>query len=77
MCLEGKFIAFEIKAPGKKPTALQLWNLRQVATAGGYAFWVDNFEDLKLMIYKISSRVALIGGLPDKLQQQIIRAEVA
>jgi hypothetical protein len=41
-CIGGKFIGIECKANGNKPTALQMKNLADIATAGGYAFIVDD-----------------------------------
>jgi hypothetical protein len=44
VCWKG-FIAIEVKAPGKKPTKLQLAIIEEIREAGGFAFWVDSFED--------------------------------
>jgi Holliday junction resolvase len=41
-CIKGRFIGIECKANGNKPTALQLKNLVDIATAGGVAFVVDD-----------------------------------
>jgi hypothetical protein len=53
MCLEGAFIAIEIKRPGKKPTELQEWNIQQIRKARGWSFWTDNLPDLQQKIEKI------------------------
>lgn len=36
VCLNGKFVAIEVKAPNGKPSALQIHNLEQIRDAGGY-----------------------------------------
>lgn len=41
----GKAVFLEIKAPGKKPTALQERFLNQRKTDGFKAHWVDNVDD--------------------------------
>ena len=37
----GRRVAIEIKAPGKRPTPIQLARLRELAAAGAVAFWTD------------------------------------
>jgi hypothetical protein len=39
-CLDGKFIAIECKAPGKKPTPRQRATMREIRKAGGITFFV-------------------------------------
>jgi Holliday junction resolvase len=39
--VEGKFFAIECKAPGKKPTALQIREMKNIRKAGGIAFVYD------------------------------------
>lgn len=41
---DGKFIACEVKRPGKKPTTEQLAFLALVNRVGGLGFWADNAE---------------------------------
>lgn len=43
ICYKGHFIAVELKALGKEPTALQYKTIDDVLRAGGIAFWADNF----------------------------------
>lgn len=40
-CYEGTFFGIEVKAEGKKPTALQEFELAQIAKNGGVAFVYD------------------------------------
>ncbi len=54
MCINGKFIALELKASKKEsPTPLQQWELESIAHSGGLAFitypenWENTYEYLK------------------------------
>ena len=47
MLRDGRFLAVECKAPGKKPTADQYAFLDHVHTANGVSLWVDNCNTLK------------------------------
>ena len=38
-CLDGKFIAIEVKREGKEPTVLQTRMIEEIAKAGGLATW--------------------------------------
>lgn len=51
-CVNGYFVAIEVKAPNGKPSELQLYNLREIEKAGGYAFllYPDQWEDFKEFI---------------------------
>lgn len=46
-CIKGRFVAIEVKRPGKKPSDLQERFLDAVNTIGGFAFWADNLQDVK------------------------------
>ena len=48
VCLRGRFLAIETKAPGKKPTALQSICMNDIKAAGGHAMVVDgtSYEEL-------------------------------
>lgn len=37
-CVNGKFVAIELKAPNGKPSELQLYTIEQIKKAGGKAF---------------------------------------
>ena len=45
-CYKGKFIAIEVKSPGRKPTEFQLEFLEKVKKSGGIAIWTDNIDDV-------------------------------
>ena len=44
LCVNGRFIAIEAKAPGKKLTARQIKIMRQIERAGGTVFVIDNVD---------------------------------
>jgi Holliday junction resolvase len=46
-CKDGRFIALEVKQPGKKPTKLQLHRIHQIIVAGGIAACVTSVEEVK------------------------------
>lgn len=49
ICYKGVFVAIETKAPGKKlqTTANQHWVIEAIRKADGFAWVVDNPDDLK------------------------------
>ena len=46
-CFCGRFFAIETKAPGKKPTALQVQAIRSIVRAGGVAFLINDERSLQ------------------------------
>lgn len=44
-CVKGRYVAFEVKRPGEKPTMLQIEKIAQVRKAGGIAEHVDSVEE--------------------------------
>lgn len=52
-CINGQFIAFEIKAGKNNPTALQEWNRREIISNGGSSFVVRSLNEVKEIIKKI------------------------
>lgn len=54
-CYHGRFIAIECKAGSNKPTALQLKNLSQIASAGGYTLVIneENLDEVPLTLARI------------------------
>jgi len=56
VCLEGRFIALEVKAQGKRgakdrgATPLQMIQINQIRVAGGIAAVVDCVEEVKEML---------------------------
>ena len=50
VCCNGHFIGIELKGPRGKPSELQLWNLKKIEEAGGFAWLLypsgfDNFKN--------------------------------
>ena len=56
-CCNGKFLGIEVKAKNGKPSELQLYNLKKIDEAGGFAIllYPDDFETFKTMIELIQS----------------------
>ena len=46
ICMGGRFVAIEAKAPGKKPTAIQWKTIKKMQAAGGLVFVIDNVEQV-------------------------------
>ena len=48
-CVNGRFVAVEVKAENGKPSELQLYHLEQIRKAGGHAFllYPKDFENFK------------------------------
>ena len=48
-CVNGKFVAIEVKAENGKPSELQLYHLEQIRNAGGisYLLYPKDFEKFK------------------------------
>lgn len=53
-CINGQFVAFEIKQERGEATTLQVWNGRQIEAAGGQWFVVNNFKQFKEIINQIT-----------------------
>ena len=55
VCCNGHFVGVELKAPKGKASELQLWNLRKIEEAGGYAIllYPSDFEEFKTLIKKL------------------------
>lgn len=46
-CLQGRFVAIEVKQPGKRPTQLQKLKMERITAAGGVAFVARSVGDVK------------------------------
>ena len=53
VCYKGRFIAFEVKRPGGKPTLLQKLTLNKIERAKGIARLVTNVEQVREVIENI------------------------
>lgn len=51
-CVNGYFVGIETKAPDGKPSELQIFHVRKIRAAGGFAFvlYPSAFEDFKQFI---------------------------
>jgi len=47
---KGRFVAIEVKAPGKKPTEEQYKFMQAIVNNGGIAFWIDDEKNLKSLL---------------------------
>lgn len=54
-CINGYFVAIEVKGPTGRPTPLQLHTIREIRNAGGFAFvlYPSAFEDFKDFICRL------------------------
>ena len=52
VCVNGYFVAIEVKAPKGKPSDLQLWNIEQINQSGGIGIilYPDQFDQFKEMV---------------------------
>lgn len=60
-CVNGVFVAIEVKGPRGKPAQLQLWHCRQITRSGGIAVvaWPKDFDRLKEMISRLLEGVGV------------------
>lgn len=49
-CIKGRFVAIEVKRPGKKPEPIQEAFLESITKKGGLAFWSDNLDKVKSIL---------------------------
>ncbi|MCX7880836.1 MAG: VRR-NUC domain-containing protein [Ignavibacteria bacterium] len=55
-CLNGRFVAFEVKSENYKATPLQIYNIEAIQKSGGKAYIVNNYEKF----------LQIIGGINDR-----------
>lgn len=56
-CINGRFVAFEVKRKGGEVTPLQRFNGLQIEAAGGQWFVIDDFKQFKEIIHQITGAV--------------------
>ena len=49
-CVNGRFVAIEVKQPGGRLTELQSWNIKQINDNHGIAFAAYSLDDVKKRI---------------------------
>lgn len=61
-CVNGYFIAIEVKASNGHPSDLQIWNRDQIRKSGGIAIilYPEQWEDFKLLITDLIKRPELV-----------------
>ena len=57
-CIQGHFIALEVKTPGEEPTLLQAFNLNSIRQAGGLAAVVSSPQQAVALVQKFINRRA-------------------
>jgi len=71
-CVNGWFVAIEVKASNGKPSELQLYNLREIEKAGGLAFllYPEQWDDFKKFIDLLNNDfvVANVDGLYERIK---------
>lgn len=57
LCINGYFVAVELKNETGKPSQLQVWNIEKIREAGGIAIilYPDQFEEFKKMINALNN----------------------
>ena len=55
-CVNGYFVAIEVKSEKGKPSALQIWNIEKIREAGGIAIvlYPKDFDNFKSMMLRLS-----------------------
>ena len=55
-CVNGHFVAIEVKAQNGHPTALQIHHCTEIRLAGGFAFilYPSGFEEFKQFVYGLN-----------------------
>lgn len=54
-CVNGRFVAVEVKSETGRPTALQVWNIERIREAGGIAMvlYPKDFDDFKRLMLEL------------------------
>ena len=58
-CINGHFVAIEVKAQNGKPSKLQLYTIYQICKSGGFARFKEFIENLKRDIFNREIEVIL------------------
>lgn len=58
-CINGYFVAIEVKAPNGKPSELQLYNIRKIREAGGFAcvLYPSGYEKFKKLVLNLNENI--------------------
>lgn len=52
-CLEGRFVAIEVKQPGKEPTKIQATILKKLAAAGAVVGVATSVEEARAIVERV------------------------
>lgn len=72
ICVLGRYIAIECKAPGKEPTALQDSTIKKIRAAGGTVFIIDGTQETDT----VQDLEAYIRGLNKFLERETLKKAV-
>lgn len=62
-CVNGFFVAIEVKASNGKPSKLQIYNKEKIREAGGISIilYPEDFEDFKKLIYYLKNDCVMMA----------------
>lgn len=60
-CYQGQFLAFEVKVPGNKPTAIQQAMIEKINNAKGKAYIVYSVKDVRGIISQLQTERSAVG----------------
>lgn len=60
-CYQGRFLAFEVKVPGNKPTAIQQAMIEKINNAKGKAYIVYSVKDVRGIISQLQTERSAVG----------------
>ena len=72
-CVNGYFVAIEVKAPKGKPSDLQLWNIEQINQSGGIGIilYPEQFEQFKEMVeFLLGDGEVLARGCAERINER-------
>jgi hypothetical protein len=49
-CINGRYVAIEVKQPGKHPREVQSLRIAQINRAGGIAFWTADLAEVQRVL---------------------------
>lgn len=73
VCCNGRFIGVEVKAPNGKPSPLQIYNLKKIDKAGGFAvlLYPNQFHVFQMLIKMINLNDALMYSFYEELKGRL------
>lgn len=69
-CVNGYFVGVEVKAQNGKPSELQLYNIRKIREAGGFAvvLYPSGFDKFKQFILDLNQEIFNRDSIPEILK---------